>query len=56
MRVCGNELRDEAANWLASLPAGDEPSIAQMAQAYIGGTAGAVASVAKLLTITQFRR
>lgn len=28
MRVYGNEHRDDAARWLASLPAGDEPSIA----------------------------
>jgi hypothetical protein len=56
MRVYGNEHRDEAACWLASLHAGEEPSIAHMAKAYIGGTASAVASVAKLVFARQFRR
>jgi hypothetical protein len=56
MRVYDNVHRDDAARWLASLPAGDEPSIAQMAKAYIGGTGGAAASIAKLLVIKRFRR
>ena len=56
MQVYGNEHRDDAARWLASLPAGDEPSIAQMAKAYLRGTGGAVASVAKLLVNRLFRR
>jgi hypothetical protein len=56
MRVYANEHRDDAAHWLASLPAGDAPSIAQMAKAYVGGTGGAVASVAKLLANRQLRR
>jgi hypothetical protein len=56
MRVYGNEHRDDAARWLASLPAGDEPSIAQMAKAYLGGTGGAVVSVAELLVNRLFRR
>jgi SpoIIAA-like len=56
MRVYGNENRDDAALWLASLPAGDEPSITQMAKAYLGGTGGAAASVAKLLVNRLFRR
>ena len=56
MRVYDNVHRDDAARWLASLPAGDEPSNAQMAKAYIGGTGGAAASIAKLLVIKRFRR
>ncbi len=56
MRVYENAHRDEAARWLASLPAADAPSIAQTVKAYVGGTTAAVASVAKLLFIKQFRR
>jgi SpoIIAA-like len=56
MRVYRNQYRDEAAIWLASIPAGEEPSIAQMAKAYFGGTGGAVASSAKLLITRPFRR
>jgi stage II sporulation SpoAA-like protein len=56
MRIYDNAHRDDAARWLASLPAGDEPSMAQMAKAYIGGTGGAAASIAKLLVLKQFRR
>lgn len=55
MRVYGNVHRDEAARWLASLPAGNEPSIAQMAKAYVGGTGGAAASIVKLLALRRFR-
>jgi hypothetical protein len=56
MRVYDNAHRDDAARWLASLPVGNEPSIAQMAKAYIGGTGGAAASIAKLLVLKRFRR
>ena len=56
MRVSDNAHRDDTARWLASLPARDEPSIAQMTKAYIGGTGGAAASIAKLSVGRQFRR
>jgi hypothetical protein len=56
MRVYDNAFRDDAARWLASLPAGKEPSIAQMAKAYLGGTGGAAASIAKLLVLKRFRK
>lgn len=56
MRVYGDEQRDEAACWLESLPAGRTPSIAQMAKTYVGGTGGAVASIAKLLITKPFRK
>jgi SpoIIAA-like len=56
MHVYDNAHREDAARWLASLPTGDKPSIAQAAKAYIGGTAGAAISIAKLLVIKQFRR
>lgn len=55
MRVYDNAHRDEAARWLACLPPGNQPSIAQMAKAYIGGTGGAAASIAKLLALRRFR-
>jgi hypothetical protein len=55
MRVYPNEHRDDAARWLAALPGGDAPSIAQMAKAYIGGTGGAVASIAKLFASSRLR-
>jgi hypothetical protein len=57
MRIYSNAYRDDAANWLARLPDGDEPSITQMAKAYIGGTGGgALAGIAKLLVDRRFRR
>jgi hypothetical protein len=56
VRVYDNAHRDDAAHWLASLPAGEVPSIKQAAKAYIGGTVGAVASIAKLVVIKRFRR
>jgi hypothetical protein len=55
MRVYDDAHRDDAARWLASLSPADEPSIAQTAKAYIGGTCGALASIAKLLVTQQFR-
>ena len=55
VRVYGNEHREEAACWLDSLPACEKPSIAQMAKAYVGGTGGAVAGLAKLLVTRPFR-
>jgi hypothetical protein len=36
MRVYGNQHRDEAACWLAFIPAAEAPSIVQMARAYFG--------------------
>jgi hypothetical protein len=56
MRVYDNAHRDDAARWLARLSARDEPTIAQIAKAYVGGTAGATASIAKLLVLNRFRR
>jgi len=53
--VYDNAHRDDAARWLASLPAGDEPSIAQIAKAYVGGTCGAAVSIMKLLVTKRFR-
>jgi hypothetical protein len=53
--VYDNAHRDDAARWLASQPTGGEPSITQVAKAYIGGTGGAAASIAKLLIRKLFR-
>lgn len=49
MRVYKDDQRDDAAAWLAALPAGTVPSKLQITRAYLGGTTGAVASVGKLL-------
>ena len=56
MRVFSNEDRHDAAHWLAGLSAGEPPSIAQQAKAYIGGTGGALVSLVKLLVDRRFRR
>jgi SpoIIAA-like len=56
VRVYDNEHRDDAARWLASLASADQPSIALTVKAYVGGTVGAAASIAKLLLIKRFRR
>ncbi len=56
VRVYENAHRDDAARWLASLATADQPSIAQTVKAYVGGTVGAVTSIATLLLIKRFRR
>ena len=56
MHVYGNAHRDEAARWLATIPAREAPSAGQIARAYIGGTGGAVVSIGKLLVSRPFRR
>jgi hypothetical protein len=56
VRVYDNAHRDDAARWLASLGTADRPSIAQTAKAYVGGTVGASASIAKLVLIKLLRR
>lgn len=56
VRVYDNAHRDDAARWLASLDVAHRPSIAQTMKAYVGGTIGASASIAKLLLIKPFRR
>jgi hypothetical protein len=55
LRVYENSHRDKAAHWLASLPTAAEPTFTQTAKAYVGGTAGATASLAKLLITQPFR-
>jgi hypothetical protein len=55
MRVYSNEQRDDAADWLAALPAGTGPSNLQMARAYVGGTSGAVPSIGKFLISGHFK-
>jgi hypothetical protein len=54
MRVYDNARLGAATQWLSSLPARHEPSAAQTAKAYLGGTAGATLNLAKLLTIRRF--
>ena len=56
MQVYGNAHRDDAVRWLASLPARSEPSVAQTAKAYLGGTGGATLNTAKLMIGRRFRR
>lgn len=56
VRVYDNAHRDDAARWLALLATAGQPTIAQTATAYVGGTVGASASIAKLLLINPFRR
>ena len=56
VRVYDNAQRDVAARWLGSLAVAEEPSIAQTAKAYIGGSVGAATSIAKLLLIKRFQR
>jgi len=56
VRVYDNAHRDDAARWLASLDVAHRPSITQTMKAYVGGTIGASASIAKLLLIKPFRR
>ncbi|MCV7445162.1 STAS/SEC14 domain-containing protein [Mycobacterium paraense] len=49
VRVFADDERDDAAAWLASLPAGSGASARDMAKAYIGGTGAAVASLVRLV-------
>jgi hypothetical protein len=56
VRVYDNAHRDDAACWLASLGTADRPSTVQMIKAYFGGTVGASASIAKLLSHKLLRR
>ncbi len=49
VRVYGNDERDEAGSWLASLPSMDTASAPQLAKAYLGGSVAAAASVGKLI-------
>lgn len=56
LRIYDNAHRDDAARWLASLPTATKPSITQTAAAYVGGTAGATTSLAKLLLNKRIRR
>jgi hypothetical protein len=56
MQVYDNEHQGDAARWLSSLPARHEPSTAQTAKAYLGGTAGATLNLAKLLVLRGFQR
>lgn len=55
LRVYENSHRDDAARWLASLPAADEPTFKQTAKAYVGGSAAAATSLVKLLVTRPFR-
>lgn len=54
VRIYDNAHRDDAARWLASLAVADQPSFTQTAKAYVGGTVGAVTSLAKLLLVKRF--
>jgi hypothetical protein len=56
MRVYDNAHVDDAAGWLASLPTIGEPSKAQTARAYIGGTCSSTVSMAKLLVSRGFQK
>ena len=56
MQVYGNAHRGDAAQWLSSLPARHEPSAAQTANAYLGGTAEATLNLAKLLVTRRLSR
>lgn len=56
VRVYETAHRDEAARWLATLATAEKPSSAQTVTAYVGGTVGAAASLAKLLLVKRFRR
>jgi hypothetical protein len=50
MRVYDNDRRDDAAAWLASLPqGGGRPSTSSIVKAYVGGSAAATASLAKIV-------
>lgn len=49
MRVYGDDERDDAIAWLASLPRGARVSKRDMAKAFIGGTLAAVGSLAGLV-------
>lgn len=53
LRVYGNEERDDAVAWLESLPAGATVSARDTVKAYIGGSLGAVGSLARLAVSRQ---
>jgi hypothetical protein len=55
VQVYENSQCSDAERWLASLPTAGEPTLAQTAKAYVGGTAGATASLAKLLITKRLR-
>jgi hypothetical protein len=48
LRVYGNDRRDNAVAWLASLPVSADVSRLEIAKAYIGGITGAAFSLARL--------
>lgn len=48
-RVFGNDERDDAVAWLASLPGCADVSARDMAKAYVGGSFAAAASLGRLL-------
>jgi hypothetical protein len=56
MRVYDNAHREDAVRWLSALPAGREPTAAQTARAYVGGTAGATFNLAKLFATRRLHR
>ena len=56
MRIYDNAHRDDAAQWLSSLPTRQQPSAADTAKAYLGGTAGATFNFAKLFVDQRLRR
>jgi hypothetical protein len=55
LRVYENSQCGDAGRWLASLPTASQPTFAQTVAAYVGGTAGSTASLAKLLIARLFR-
>lgn len=56
MQVYDNAHRGDAVRWLCSVPTRHEPSAAQTAKAYVGGTAGATLNLAKLFLDRRFGR
>ncbi|MEZ0365653.1 STAS/SEC14 domain-containing protein [Mycobacterium sp. pUA109] len=49
VRVYGNDERDDAVAWLASLPVGAEVSAGELVKAYLGGVGAAAASLGELV-------
>ncbi|WP_238159050.1 STAS/SEC14 domain-containing protein [Mycobacterium sp. MFM001] len=49
VRVYGNDERDDAVAWLASLPRGADVSVRDIAKAYLGGVGAAVVSLGDLV-------
>lgn len=56
MRVYDDAHRDEAVQRLSRLPTRDEPTAAETATAYLGGTARATANIAKLFLARRLPR